>query len=143
MPLRVVSLEKWAELNVLPGVRTVSLAAILALLVLAFTFSACFSQDEDVQPVNAQICFPDRSDILVSNSNAIPNMKIVETKTFVMVWDSGLGYTCEAATAFMEQVRHHGGNAVIGFSSMAIAGSTPINHIVFHGTAVVVEPVDN
>ena len=127
----------------LPRIRTLSLASILALLIVAFMLSACCSQDEDVQPVNAQICFPDRSDIPVSNSNAIPNMKIVETKTFVMVSKSGTGHTCEAAVAFMEQVRRHGGNAVIGFSSMVITGPTPLHHIVFHGTAVVVEPVDN
>ena len=62
-------------------VRTWSLASILALLILAFVLSACFSQDEDIQPVNAQICFPQRSDILVSNTDSIPNMKIVETST--------------------------------------------------------------
>jgi hypothetical protein len=89
------------------------------------------------------MCFPESSDILVSNSNAIPNMKIVETKTFIMVSKSGVGYSCEAAVAFMDQVRHHGGNAVIEFPPMVASGPTPLKYIVFHGTAVVVEPVDN
>ena len=125
-----------------PQVRTWSLAAVLALLVVTVVLSASCRQDEDVQRIDTQICFPERSDILVSNSNTIPNMKIVETKTFIMVSKSGVGYSCEAAVAFMEQVRHHGGNAVIEFSSMIIT-PTPLTHLVFYGTAVVVEPVDN
>ena len=125
-----------------PQVRTWSLAAVLALLVVAVVLSASCGQDEDAQRIDAQICFPERSDILVSNSDTIPNMRIVETKTFIMVSKSGVGYSCEAAVAFMDQVRHHGGNAVIKFSHMIIT-PTPLTHLVFYGTAVVVEPVDN
>ena len=126
-----------------PQVRTWSLASILALLILAFVLSARCSQDKDILPVDAQICFPQRSDILVSNTDSIPNMKIVETKTFIMVSKSGRENVCENAVAFMEQVRHHGGNAVIGFSSMVITDAVPRTATVFYGTAVVVEPVDN
>ena len=46
---------------------------------------------------------------------------------------------CEAAVAFMEQVRSQGGNAVIEFSSMIITEVYPQTAIAFHGTAVVVE----
>ena len=70
-------------------------------------------------------------------------MKIVETKSFIMVSKRGLEPACEAAVAFMDQVRHHGGNAVIEFSPMVASGPTPLKYIVFHGTAVVVQPVDN
>ena len=126
-----------------PQVRTWSLASILALLILAFVLSARCSQDKDFLAVDAQICFPQRSDILVSNTDSIPNMKIVETKTFIMVSKSGRENVCENAVAFMEQVRHHGGNAVIGFSSMVITEAHPRTATVFYGTAVVVEPVDN
>ena len=131
------------ELSALPRIRTLSLASILVLLVLAFALSTCRSPAVEPLPVKAQMCFPESSDILVSNSNAIPNTKIVETKTFIMVSKRGRWPTCEAAVAFMEQVRRHGANAVIGFSSMVITGPTPISSVVFHGTAVVVEPVDN
>ena len=126
-----------------PQVRTWSLAAVLALLVVAVVLSASCGQDEDAQRIDAQICFPERSDILVSNSDTIPNMKIVETKSFIMVSKRGLEPACEAAVAFMDQVRHHGGNAVIEFSPMVASGPTPLKYIVFHGTAVVVQPVDN
>ena len=124
-------------------IRILSLASILALVVLAFVLSASCNQSDDIQSTNAQICFPEGSDVLVSNSNTIPNMEIVETKHFVMVSQSGLGPVCEAAVAFIEEVNRHGGNAVVGFSSMVVTGPTPLSYIVFHGTAVVVEPVDD
>ena len=124
-------------------IRILSLSSILALIILAFVFSGSCAQDEEVQRFDARVCFPEGSDILVSTSNAIPNMTIVETKTFVMVSQGGTEHPCQAAGAFMEQVKHHGGNAVIGFSSMVITGPTPWQQVAFHGTAVVVEPVEN
>ncbi len=124
-------------------IRILSLASILALIILAFVLSASCGRSYDIQSANARICFPEGSDILVSNSNAIPNMEIVETKPFVMVSRSGHGPVCEAAVAFIAEVNRHGGNAVIGFSSMVVTGPTPLSYIVFHGTAVVVEPVDD
>ena len=60
-----------------------------------------------------------------------------------MVSKSERENVCENAVAFMEQVRHHGGNAVVGFSSMAITDAVPRTVTVFYGTAVVVEPLDN
>ena len=69
-------------------------------------------------------------------------MKIVETKTFVMVSKTGRENVCGTAIAFMEQARDQGGNAVIGFSNMVITDVVPRTVIVFYGTAVVVEPIE-
>ena len=126
-----------------PDIRILSLASILGLIILAFVLATSCAQGEEVQRFDAQICFPERSDILVSTSNVIPNMTIVETKTFVMVSQGGNDQPCQSAVAFMEEVKHHGGNAVIGFSSMVITGPDPRQQVAFHGTAVVVEPVEN
>ena len=90
----------------------------------------------------AQICFPQGSDIQVSNTNVIPNGRIIEKKTFIMISKAGRSNLCEAAMAFMGQVRDRGGNAVIGFSFMTITDATPRTVLVFYGTAVVVEPID-
>ena len=80
---------------------------------------------------------------MVSNTDNIPNMKIVETKGFVMVSKPGRGNFCGIAVAFMEQIRHRGGNAVTGFTSMTITDATPKTVIVFYGTAVFAEVVED
>ena len=118
------------------------LTSLLVLVILAVVLTSCDSQDNDAQPAVAQICFPQGSDILVSNTNEIPNRTVSETKTFVITSKAGRSNLCEAAMAFMEQVRDRGGNAVIGFSSMTITDATPRTVLVFYGTAVVVEPID-
>ena len=124
----------------LPQFRTLSLISILTLLILAIALPASCGHDTDQSRFNPQICFPESTDVLVSNTNQIPNMKIVETKTFVMVARPGHDYVCATAITFMEQVRHHGGNAVIGFSTMIASDVHPQTRVVFYGTAVVVEP---
>ena len=118
------------------------LVSLLILVILAVAFPSCGEQDDELQLPNAQVCFPQGSDIMVSNGTEIPKMRIVETKTFVMVSKQGRHNLCEAAVAFMEQVRSQGGNAVIEFSSMIITEVYPHTAIAFHGTAVVVEPLD-
>ena len=118
------------------------LVSLLVLVILAVAFPSCGGQDDEAQLPNAQVCFPHGNDILVSNGTDLPNMRIVETKTFVMVSKPGHHNVCEAAAAFMDQVRSQGGNAVIEFSSMVITEVHPRTVIAFYGTAVVVEPLD-
>ena len=118
------------------------LTSLLVLVILAAVMTSCDRQDDNAQPAAAQICFPQGSDIQVSNTNVIPNGRIIEKKTFIMISKAGRSNLCEAAMAFMEQVRDRGGNAVIGFSSMTITDATPRTVLVFYGTAVVVEPID-
>ena len=128
--------------NLKPQTRFWILISVLILVILAVSLSACGRQDADIQPADTQVCFPQGSDILVSNSDEIPSMRIIEIKTLVMVSKPGRGNLCGIAMAFMEQVRVQGGNAVIGFSSMVITDAMPRTVIAFYGTAVVVEPVD-
>ena len=125
-----------------PQVRFWSMISVLVLVILAVALSACDRQDGEIQSAETQVCFPQGSDILVSNTDEIPSMRIIETKTLVMVSKPGRSDVCGIARSFMEQVRDQGGNAVIGFSSMVITDVTPRTVIVFYGTAVVVEPVD-
>ena len=123
-----------------PEIRFWILVSLLVLVILAVAFPSCGGQDDELQLPKAQVCFPQGNDILVSNGTEIPNKRIVETKTFVMVSKQGHLNLCEAAVAFMDQVRNQGGNAVIEFSSMVITEVHPRTVIAFHGTAVVVEP---
>ncbi len=118
------------------------LVSLLVLVILAVAFPSCGGQDDETQLPNAQVCFPHGKDIMVSNGTEIPNMRIVETKTFVMVSKTGRSNLCNAAVAFMEEVKRQGGNATIGFSSMVITDAAPRTVIAFYGTAVVVEPLD-
>ena len=118
------------------------LTSLLVLVILAAVMTSCDRQDDNAQPAAAQICFPQGSDIQVSNTNVIPNGRIIEKKTFIMISKAGRSNLCEAAMAFMGQVRDRGGNAVIGFSFMTITDATPRTVLVFYGTAVVVEPID-
>ena len=126
-----------------PEIRFWILVSLLVIIILAVSLPSCDGQDDDIEPPVAQTCFPQGSDILVSNTNEITNRKIIETKTFVMISKVGRSHFCEAAVAFLEQVRNQGGNSVIGFSSIAIADVGPRSAIVFYGTAVVVEPLDD
>ena len=126
-----------------PEIRFWILVSLLVLVILATTLPSCDGQDNGTQPAVAQICFPQGSDILVSNTNEIPNRKIIETKTFVMISKVGRSNLCEAAVAFLEQVRNQGGNAVIGLSFMTVPSVDPRIAVVLYGTAVVVEPLDD
>ena len=126
-----------------PQVPVPSIMASLMCCILASALLACSPQSDDVQPVDTQVCFPQDSGIVVSNTDDIPNMKIVETKRFTMVSGRGHSNVCGIALAFMEQVRQQGGNAVIGFTSMSISDVTPLTVIAFYGTATVVEPVED
>ena len=122
-----------------PQMPTLSTLVTLVLVLVAVTLTACEDQDDETQPADTKVCFPQGSDILVSSTDDIPNMRIVETKTFVMVSKPGRRNLCGIALAFMEQVRVQGGNAAIGFSSMVVTDVMPHTVVVFYGTAVVVE----
>lgn len=113
----------------------------LSFLILTAFLSACSNAPENTQTFGASSCFPQGTDILVSSTNDIPNTRIVEAKTLVMVSKSGTPSPCGVMIPFLDEVRNQGGNAVIGFSSLVVPSVGPSRSIVFYGTAVVVEPI--
>ena len=119
------------------------LIVTLSILVLTAFLSACGNSPENTQTSGASSCFPQGTDILVSSTNDIPNMRLVEAKTFVMVSKSVTPRPCGVMIPFLEEVRNQGGNAVTGFSSLVVPGAGPSRTIVLYGTAVVVEPISS
>ena len=120
---------------------TKSRLLITLLLILAAAWSACARPTDDLPPAEVLSCFAKGTDILVSNCNEIPTMQIAETKAFVMVSNQGLENPCQVATAFVEEVKKQGGNAVIGFSFSTLSSvAGQVHSIIIYGTAVVVEP---
>ena len=82
------------------------LIVTLSILVLTAFLSACGNSPENTQTSGASSCFPQGTYILVSSTNDIPNMWVVEAKTFVMVSKSSTSRPCEVMTPFLEEVRN-------------------------------------